>query len=308
MSWILVAALGISAFRLSQGPIILKPFSFLIEGAGLSGTLPNFIIIGAAKSGTTTLFRHLRSHPDVFLAPGKEIHYFDDQFHKGLGWYKGHFCEVADERAIGEATPGYMYFEEAPMRMAEVVPDAKLIAILRNPVDRAYSHYWHERVRGREKLEFADAIAAEPERLADGEQRSLHYYSYGDRGRYVYQLQRVCQFYPRESLLVLLLEELHDTPLESVHSAYRFLGVDDSFIPPNLGAVYHRQVPARSLKLRAITRRIPPLHRLIDPLNTPASSNAAMNPGVRAELVKVFEEDNAALASWLGRDLSAWNE
>lgn len=274
----------------------------------MSGTLPNFVIIGAQKSGTTSLFAYLRDHPDVFLAPGKEIHYFDRHFDEGLDWYKAKFANVANEHAIGEATPNYMYFGEGVSRMAEVLPNARLIAILRNPVDRAYSHYWHSRSRGREKLEFAKAIAAEPERLATGDHHQLRCHSYLDRGRYLAQLKRVCQFYPREALLVILFEELCHAPAETFRTVFRFLEVDNAFVPSSLGVAHHRQVPARSLKLRAITRRIPPLHRLIDPLNTPASSYPAMNPGVRAELLSLFDKDNAALAEWLGRDLSAWNK
>jgi hypothetical protein len=274
----------------------------------MTGTLPNFVIIGAQKSGTTSLYAYLRDHPDVFLASGKEIPYFDRHLDEGLDWCKAKFANVANEHAVGEATPNYMYFGEGLPHMAEVLPNARLIAILRNPVDRAYSHYWHSRSRGREKLEFADAIGAEPERLATGSLRDLQWYSYIDRGRYLAQLKRVCQFYLRESLLVILFEELCHTPAEIFRSVFRFLEVDDTFVPPELGVAHHRQVPARSLKLRAITRRVPVLHRLIDPLNTPASSYPAMNPEVRAELLNHFEQDNAALAEWLGRDLSSWNK
>jgi hypothetical protein len=178
----------------------------------MSGSLPNFVIIGAQKSGTTSLYAYLRAHPDVFLAPGKEIHYFDSHLDEGLDWYKAKFAGATTERTIGEATPNYMYFGEGLNRMAEVIPEARLVAILRNPVDRAYSHYWHERVRGREKLEFADAIAAEPARLATGDPQAIQCHSYVDRGRYLPQLQRVCELYPREAILVILFDDLCAAP------------------------------------------------------------------------------------------------
>jgi len=275
----------------------------------MTETLPNFLIVGAAKSGTTTLAQHLRHHPDVFMAPGKEIHYFDDNFNKGLEWYQAHFSEATNQRAIGEATPMYMYLEEGPQRMAGVLPEARLLAILRNPVDRAYSHYWHERGRKREKLEFADAIAAERERLATGDHHSLHYYSYMDRGRYLRQLQRACQYYPREKVLVILFEDLCHAPLEVIQTACRFLEVDDSFVPPQIGKKFNRYSPCRSTKLRAIGRRVRPLKGLIDSVNDlNNSSYQPMSQADRAELVKAFKKDNDALAAWLGRDLSVWEK
>src|SRR5437764_7156012 len=114
--------------------------------------LPNFFIIGAMRSGTTSLTRYLNAHPDVFVAPGKELHFFDQRFDRGLDWYRDCFERAAGQRAIGEATQSYMYDAEAMTRLAVTVPKARLLAILRNPVDRAWSHYWLNRALALETL------------------------------------------------------------------------------------------------------------------------------------------------------------
>lgn len=105
--------------------------------------LPNFLIVGAARAGTTSLYYYLKQHPDVFMSPKKEIDFFDvdKNFEKGLDWYERYFEGYTGQKAIGEASPLYMYLEKVPKRIAKVIPDVKLIFILRNPVDRAYSHY-----------------------------------------------------------------------------------------------------------------------------------------------------------------------
>src|SRR5688572_14326389 len=114
--------------------------------------LPDFLIVGAMRSGTTSLHKYLQAHPDVFVASGKEVHFFDRRYGRGLDWYRSRFAGVTTERVVGEATPAYMYDENAIARIAHDLPDARLIVVLRNPVDRAYSHYWRNRSRGRENL------------------------------------------------------------------------------------------------------------------------------------------------------------
>ena len=106
--------------------------------------LPNFVIIGAQKSGTTSLSYYLQEHPEIYVYP-KEIHFFDDRdgtYEHGLEFYSGFFAESQGAKAIGECTPCYIYAEQPPERMYEAIPNAKLILIARNPVDRAYSNYW----------------------------------------------------------------------------------------------------------------------------------------------------------------------
>jgi hypothetical protein len=278
----------------------------------MPATLPNFLIIGAQKAGTTSLAYHLKAHPEVSMASGmKEVRYFDLRYENGIDWYKEQFANWQGQAAVGEATPTYMAFEEVPARMAAAIPQARLIAILRDPVDRAYSHYWHNRTHNRETLDFADALAAEAKRTANADDTERRYrnHSYLARGRYLEQLLRVCQYYPREALQVLLFEDLTNAPLETFQSACRFLGIKDTVVPPNLGVAFNRfgSLENRSGRMWNLAWRIPMLQRAMGKVNPETSSYPPLDPALRAELQRQFEQDNAALAAWLGCDLSHWN-
>ncbi len=271
------------------------------------GTLPTFLIIGAMRSGTTALTRYLRVHPQVFMPRKKELHFFDLNFDRGLDWYAAWFADADGAQAIGEASPTYMYFESAVVRMAEVLPDARLIAILRNPVDRAYSHYWWNRARGQEPLGFADAIAAEPERLASGDFPARRRGSYLDRGRFLRQLQRVCDHYQRGAILVLVLEELRARPGETYSGLCRFLDIEDSFAPAQLGEPAAGSARFRSPALKRVARRLGrPVRARVRRFNIVRFEYPPMDPAFRAELMARFEQENAALSAWLGKDLSVW--
>jgi hypothetical protein len=269
------------------------------------GALPNFFLAGTMRSGTTSLTRYLDAHPEVFVAAQKEIHYFDLNYSQGIAWYRQHFSTVNDERAVGDATPSYMYMEEAVIRMAETVPGARVIALLRNPVDRAYSHYWLRRAVGAEKSDFVEAINEEPRRIALKDPRREC--PYLDMSRYVHQLRRLCRHFPREAVHVVIFEELKSTPAAVYSDVCRFLGVDDAFVPANLGRVVNASISFRSRRLRQMRHIMPrPLWRVVGKLNTRRVSYPPLDPVLRVELTERFAKDNAALASWLGRDLSLW--
>jgi hypothetical protein len=272
-----------------------------------SGALPSFLIIGAMRSGTSSLARYLRAHPEVCMATQKEVHFFDRNFERGVDWYRSLFPCPNDGQAVGEATQTYMYDQEALERMWRLLPDSRLIAILRNPIDRAYSHYWLNRARGREPLDFGAALEAERERLGTGSLDARFWYSYVDRGRYVRQLKAVCQRYRRDLVHVLLFEDLRDAPAETFSVVCRFLGVEHTVIPPNLGATVNPYVTFRSLRVRRLAGRVPrPIGRGLARLNTKMASYPPMDPAVRSKLAARFEDDTVALEAWLGRDLSAW--
>jgi len=278
-----------------------------IRGPAVAVRLPTFLIIGAMRSGTTSLAHSLRAHPDIFMPSRKELHFFDFNFHRGVQWYASNFDRATTERAIGEATPNLMYLEEALPRMAEVVPDAALIAILRNPVDRAYSHYWYRVAIREEHLGFREALAAERQRLDSGDLRSRARYSYLDRGRYLRQLLRVCEYYRREALKVLLFEDLRGSPLDVYRSLCGFLGVAEDVETMGLDSPSNSFRMLHSRTVRRVSSRMPrKARRFINRLNTRELAYPPLDPSIRAELLADFEEDNAALASWLGRDLSHW--
>jgi len=200
--------------------------------------LPSVLILGAQKGGTTSLFNYLARHPDVLPPFGKEIHYFDLHYARGLQWYRGRFpyqYRLGGAALTLDASPYYLFHPQAPSRAARLLPSARLIVLLRNPVDRALSHYQHEVRGGREPLSFEAAIDKEAERLAGEEERlraqpgyysfNHHRYAYAGRGHYVEQLRRWVEHYPRSQLLVLQSERLFRDPGAAVGTVQQFLGL-----------------------------------------------------------------------------------
>ncbi len=270
------------------------------------GVLPTYLVIGAMRSGTTSLARYLGGHPEVFMAEKKELHFFDTEFERGVDWYRAQLTPIGGEHVVGEATPHYLYDEASAPRITSVVPNAKLMAILRDPVERAYSHYWQKVSYGRESRSFAEAVAAEPARISAGEsERRL--FSYVDRGRYLTQIERYSKCCGRDQLHVLLFEDLRDRPVETFASICRFLGVDPRLAPPTVGTAINGFVAFRSRWLRNATKRAPSRVRdAIGKLNAGDERYPPMDVAVRGRLQAQYREDNERLAAWLGRDLHEW--
>lgn len=207
-----------------------------------TGILPDFLIIGAQKGGTTFLYNLLRRHPYFRAAARKEIHFFDTpRFNRGIEWYRTYFPQQqrrSGRRIItGEASPYYLFYPHAARRVAETIPQAKLIALLRNPVDRAYSDYQHKSRQGNETLAFDEALELEAERLrgekekilADESYRSINYrrYSYLSRGIYVDQLEVWHRYFDPKQLLILKSEDLFGCPSEMLQLVVEFLGLPE---------------------------------------------------------------------------------
>ena len=201
--------------------------------------LPDTLILGAQKAGTTSLYHALAQHPETTPSRTKEIHFFDLNYRRGTGWYRFHFPNPSlnsTPHLPFESSPYYLFHPCVPRRVRRHLPDAKFIVLLRDPVARAYSHYWHEATRGRETLSFADAVAAEPKRLSDDERRladgeicyspAHHRYSYLARGDYERQLRRWFQWFPPERFLILESEALFEAPDIELGKVTDFLGLE----------------------------------------------------------------------------------
>jgi hypothetical protein len=232
--------------------------------------LPDAVILGAQKCGTTSLHYYLVQHPGVTAPLRKEVHYFDLNLERGEGWYRAHFGRSDAPGLNLDSSPYYLFHPAVPQRLRALLPQAKLVVLLRDPVRRAYSHYWHERDKGREKLAFEDAIAAEPGRI-DGAHVELErgtlagspdhrHFSYLARGRYAEQLERWFAVFPREQFLILRFEDLAREPLAVLNATLEFLGLP----------------PATSVSLEARHRRTYPpmpeataarLHEYFEPHN-----------------------------------------
>ena len=273
------------------------------RGTAAPGRLPDFIIIGAMRSGTTSLFRRLTAHPEVEASTAKELHFFDKHFERGLDWYRAQFRSVPGTIG-GEATPNYLFDPDAIARAGACVPEARLIAILRDPVDRAYSHYLFRQSIGMEHRSLAEAMGAAREAGATGLD------DYLTRGVYVDQLAEVLRHFPRRQLLVLLFDDLSSDPVELYRRTCSFLGIDQAFVPERLDSPVNPYITFRSSLVRRALRQRGPrnLQRLVGRLNTRTSPWPVMDPDVRSDLRTWFRPHNARLATWLGRDLSDWDE
>jgi hypothetical protein len=253
--------------------------------------LPDFVIIGAKKCATTTLYSYLTQHPAIAPAFRKEIYYFNACWEKGRAWYRAFFPSVLEREAArriarrpfltGEATPDYLFHHHSPRRLAATIPSARLIAILRDPVDRAYSFYHHNLRAGLETLSFEEAVDREDERLA-GERAKLEadeayfsfaheHHSYLTRGIYADQLEHWGEFFPRSQLLVLSTSRLTERPAETLRKALDFL-----------------ELPYRE-------------PRAFEKLN--AVPYAPMSADTRARLQGFFAPHNRRLYDFLGEDL-----
>ncbi len=208
----------------------------------ISRSLPKLIIIGVMKGGTTSLFYYLDQHPSLIGSTRKEVHFFDSQFEKGIVWYsrqfpsKNHLKNDIESKSINfEASPYYIFHPYALRRIAATIPHVKIIALLRNPVDRAYSHYRQIVKRRKEALHFEAAIAQEEKRiggirdkmLADEKYKHPYYtrYSYLARGRYIEQVKEMYRLFPKEQILILKSEELFQNANLVMEQVFRFLNV-----------------------------------------------------------------------------------
>jgi hypothetical protein len=262
----------------------INPFRVATSGIRL---LPDFIIIGAQKCGTTSLYEYLAAHPGVAPAARKEVHYFDRGFrHHGTAWYRAHFptrpyrlvCETMTRQrlVIGEASPMYLFHPHVPGRVRALLPDVKLIALLRDPVERAYSQYHHRARRGKEALPFSEALAREAGRIAGDIDRvyarTMHRQpSYLARGIYADQLAKWLRAFPREQLLILTSEEFFSDTPRVFSQVLEFLG-----LPP----------------------WAPPRFNAFNP-----GTYSEMEPSMRRWLVEYFAPHNERLYQLIGRDL-----
>lgn len=205
--------------------------------------LPDFIVCGAMKSGTTSLLHYLSQHPQVHASFKKEVHFFDLNYGRGVEWYRSFFPlrrALGPDDATGEASPLYIFYPPAPQRIHRLLPEARLIALLRDPTERAVSQYFHEVRKGRETLPPMEALTREEERLRPvverGDYSSTTYIhcSYKSRGRYAEQLARYLEYFPREQLLVRSAEQFFREPQVVLADVFRFIEVDDGFRPRDL--------------------------------------------------------------------------
>jgi hypothetical protein len=294
--------------------------------------LPTFIVIGAGKTGTSSLYRYLMQHPDIYMSPVKEPLFFafggralnfngpgDAEMNwravTSLDAYQALFERGAGRRARGEASSAYLYYPEAAQRLHAMAPDTKLIVTLRCPADRAYSNYLHALLSGREPLwDFEQALHAEPSRISQG---WSHFFHYRSKGWYHRQLRHWYELFPREQIMVNLYEDLRFEPAAMLRRIFHFLNVDPDY-PIDAETRYNVSGPPWGIRLRLFLQRGSPLARRMLPDATRASLKTAVlkyttGPSVtpwrvRDEMMKDYAPDIDQLANLIGRDLSGWFE
>ncbi|MDQ2943377.1 MAG: sulfotransferase domain-containing protein [Candidatus Dormibacteraeota bacterium] len=276
-----------------------------------AGTLPNFLVIGAMKCGTTSLHYYLDQHPDITMSRVKEINFFlEGQGHwgKGVQWYESHFDGSAKIR--GESSTSYTKYPQrsgVPARMRSVLPEAKLIYILRDPIERTVSHYLHAYHRSREKRSLADALGS----LSDN--------PYVDPSRYDMQLERYLEHYPLSQILILTTEDLRQTPQVTLGRAIEFLGLTphrfEALTKANVSERRGRNNPLSRLletyRAKRIARSFPqPAVELVKFVNARLSQKIerpVLDADTRHELTEFLRDDVTRLRSLTGMAFEKWS-
>ena len=299
--------------------------------------LPNFLIIGAAKSGTSALYRYMKQHPDIYMSPIKETHFFSykdsppntrgpgDTINRAItdfDTYKSLFAGVTNELAIGEASPTYIYNMRAPLLIKQILPEARLITILRQPADRAFSAFMHViRDKREPEKDFSKALELEQERINQNWGPIWHY----EKGGYYFdQLSRYYNLFDRQQIRVYLHDEFSANPKLVLQDIFRFLGVDDQYIPDvsmkaNVSGIQKSETADwmmerlfnRTNPLRYIARQIVSEDlrwRVTASVRGRNLNRPVIPPDIRVDLTARYREDILNLQKLIDRDLMHWLE
>lgn len=274
--------------------------------------LPNLIIIGAQKCATTSLHYYLNLHPQISMSREKELDFFvqERNWHKGLKWYKSNFA--GETKICGESSPNYTEypkFKGVSERMYSVVPKAKLIYILRDPIDRIISHYDHRYAIGKEGKKITEAF------------KNPNYHSYVCRSKYFMQLEQYLKFYPESSILIVTMEDLYSYRQQTLKKVFSFLNVDDTFYSTKFFKIKHKTTSKRrknrlglfleNLPVTNIIERFPPNLREYSKrmLYLPFSfsvERSKLDDVLRQNLIDELKDDLNCLRQFTGNDFKEW--
>lgn len=276
--------------------------------------LPNFLIIGSQKAGTSSIYEILKKHPQIYMSPIKEINFFTNnkRFKYGIRYYEKFFQDAPlNKKAVGEATPGYICHPDVPKKIRRYLPNIKLILIVRNPIDRAYSQYWHNRRVLSEELTFNETI-----KIALNDTYLPGKRGYFSRGIYIKFINAYLAYFDLNQILVMVFDELRDNPKIFFKKIFNFLGVDTSFESTDISKAFNtpwiwnnvfykyfffkqsyqrylNYLPQKMKTLLYWGKRIDFHYPPIDLIS-------------RCKLIKFYEPWNNELSTFLGIDLSMW--
>jgi hypothetical protein len=277
----------------------------------MHSSLPTFLVIGSMKAGTTSLYEYLRAHPHVYMPPHKELDFFvrEGNLSRGLDWYEEQFTGAEAALAVGEASTSYTKYPihaGVAERVSRVLPDVRLIYVIRNPIERIRSQFVHEWLLGEQHLSFEAAVTTEPR--------------YVEFSRYATQIAEYMRYFRRDDLLIVEAERLRESRENTLQMVYRFIGVDSSVMPENVESEFHRSdgkrlAPPLARKIvashayqgagryipRAIKRRA--RSWLVRSPNPP---EATLTPTVHELLAARLRDDVSELRAFLGADFHGW--
>jgi hypothetical protein len=317
-----------------------------MENTKLNGNTLNpeqFFILGAAKCGTSSLYTYLNQHPDIFMSDPKEPVFFEKEYNRGTEYYrKTYFYSWNNERLVGDARHRNLYLPYIPARIFKLFPRSKLIVIVRNPVERAFSHYIHRKIRGTEALSFEDAVLEDLERinsgifidsperiedyvknLAEDGAGSNLFRTYIDSGYYAEQIERYLQYFDKNQILVVFLDDLKQNPenvfkeiitfLETPSKQYEIdfspVNMKKNFIYSKIQQILSNRVYLKkmvsSLNNQKLKHKVLKLTNFLD--IKIRNNNQTMKPTTRSWLVEHFVKHNEKLEQLTGKDLSHWN-
>jgi len=270
--------------------------------------LPDFLIVGPQKCATTWAYKCLCDHPEVYMPDTDSVHFFDMNYHEGINWYQDFFDLDKGAIAVGEETPSYIRDHSVPSRISEHLPDVKLIFMIRNPVDRAFSHYWHE--KSKEKISF------------NFEEIFKNYDLYQNwvvPGLYHRHISRFEEHFPSDNIKLAFFEDLIKDDRAFIQDIYEFVGVDSDYVPKYVdqkvnesryktGELYQEIMATLAETLpEGVLRVVRPAHQMFEQLMfTKSEYEKGMPEKTRRRLESHFVEDAKDLQEYSGRTLESW--
>lgn len=268
---------------------------------------PDFIYGGTSRCGSTWMHDALGEHPAIAVPEEDPVNFFDVRYHRGFDWYREVLPDPADGVLVGDTSPGYMKSIHAPERIAEAVPDVKIVFSVRNPIDRAFSDWWHEKSFGNLNWDFEGCLHHHPA-----------YDMLVAPGFYDAHIERFEQHFDDDQIKVVFFDDFKEDNLAYIRGIYSFLGVDDGFEPSLVGErvneASHGPVALNRAKswayhnlpdgvLDVLRTAYGPIERVVE---GDSAYKRGVDPAVREQLERVYAEDVRALEARTGRDLSHW--
>jgi len=271
----------------------------------------DFIFCGPGKTASTWIYQCLREHPDITVPKTDSVGYFDNKYYRGTEWYETHFPKGSKPSTVGEFSQGYISHPRAAHRIAKEVPDVDLFFCIRNPIRRAFSHWWHGYGKGYHDYEFDQVL-----------ENHANYRMWAEPGFYAHHLERFDEIFDEDQIHLLFFDDLKESNMEFIKEIFRILSVDETFVPSLVGSTSNEaasQAPKLWLQTtrwlrtnapQALKRNLlePVYHSVRNIVESRSEYESGMDPTIRQELELLYASDVRRLSEKTGRDFSHWFE